>query len=187
VSHITVSETIEKQYETVSKIIFTRNQRIREICDSSCSLGRAPMILSIIFPSFTRNMVGILEIEYLEPMPGFSSTLSLAILSLVLYLAASSSKTGPTALHGPHQGAQQSNSTGSAEPITSRSKELSVTLTGRLKLSIGNRLPHFPHFGFSFNRDTGTLFFPLHFEHASIKLFAFIIVFLTQINLAQIN
>ena len=45
-------------------------------------------------------------------MPGFSSTLILARINSPAYSSASFSKTGPSTLHGPHQGAQKSTSTG---------------------------------------------------------------------------
>jgi hypothetical protein len=83
---------------------------------------------------------------------------------------------GPTERHGPHQGAQKSTRTGSADPSTSLSKVASVTFTGRLKISFGKTAPHFPHFGVSLILDTGTLFFAEHFLHTNIKLSAMIII-----------
>ena len=162
------------QGSKVAAVAVFYHQRILAICDSNCSFGKAPISVSMILPFFTRNIVGTLEMEYLEPIPEFSSTFSLAIFNRPLYFAASSSRIGPTARQGPHQGAQQSTSTWSFEPKTSRSKVLSETLTGRLNISMGNTLLHFPHFGLSSIRDTGTLFFAPHFEHTNIKLLSFI-------------
>jgi hypothetical protein len=70
---------------------------------------------------------------------GFSSTFSLAIVSLPAFSAAISSRIGAIALQGPHHSAQKSTSTGSpAAPIVS-SKVVSVTVA----VAIGSGdLPH---------------------------------------------
>jgi hypothetical protein len=47
---------------------------------------------------------------------------------------------------------------------------------GRLKISFGKTVPHFPHFGVSLIRDTGTLFFAEHFLHTNIKLSAMMVI-----------
>ncbi len=73
----------------------------------------------------------MLRMAYWEAVRGFSSTLSLAILTAPPYLTARSSMTGSMVLQGPHQGAQQSTRTEQASPRTSREKFWSFTSTGK--------------------------------------------------------
>jgi hypothetical protein len=61
---------------------------------------------------------------------GFSSTFSLATLTVRARSAANSSITGAIIRHGPHQGAQQSSKTGRDDCMTSCSKVASVTSAG---------------------------------------------------------
>src|SRR5918997_4201466 len=58
--------------------------------------------------------------------------LSFATVSLSPCSAAISSRTGATILHGPHQVAQKSTTTGFSLPRTSSAKVASVTFTGTL-------------------------------------------------------
>src|SRR4051812_1029091 len=60
-------------------------------------------------------------------MFGFSSTFTLAILTLPCISAAISSSAGPIMRQGPHHSAQKSTTTGSADFSTSWSKLVSVT------------------------------------------------------------
>ena len=75
--------------------------------------------------------VGILRTLNLEAVMGLSSTFNLAILTWPDISAASSSRTGAIARHGPHQGAHISNKTGNKECSTSVAKVESVTVNGR--------------------------------------------------------
>src|SRR6185436_4548753 len=64
---------------------------------------------------------------YLTVVEGFSSTLSLTILTLPWSSLESSSSTGAMARQGPHHSAQKSTSTGSLEDRTSSPKLASET------------------------------------------------------------
>src|SRR5262245_12257873 len=59
-----------------------------------------------------------------------SSVLSLAIVTLPAYSAASSFRIGPITRQGGHHGAQKSTTTGSGEANTSLAKLASVTTIG---------------------------------------------------------
>src|SRR6266545_5728751 len=72
---------------------------------------------------------------------GFSSTLSLAMVSLPLCSSAISSRTGDTILQGPHHSAQKSTSTGVLDFNTSRSNVASVTAAPLLIPSVRSVLP----------------------------------------------
>src|SRR5919109_4552883 len=63
---------------------------------------------------------------------GFSSTLSLAMVTLPWCSSAISSSTGETILQGPHHSAQKSTSTGVLDWSTSRSNVASVTAAALL-------------------------------------------------------
>src|SRR5919108_6010436 len=67
---------------------------------------------------------------------GFSSTLSLAMVSLPLCSSAISSSTGLIILHGPHHSAQKSTSTGVLDLSTSLSNVASVTAAALLIASV---------------------------------------------------
>ncbi len=73
--------------------------------------------------------VGIDRMPYCEAMPGFSSTLTLAIFTRPFISLEISSSAGPIARQGPHHSAQKSTTTGSADCSTSCSKLASVTFT----------------------------------------------------------
>src|SRR6478752_10828102 len=77
-------------------------------------------------PALNRIIVGIESTWNWAAVSGFSSVLSLTILTS-LRSAAISSRTGPTTRHGPHQGAQKSTSTGVSDSRTSAWKLVSVT------------------------------------------------------------
>src|SRR5690606_37511179 len=68
----------------------------------------APIFMSAASPSLNRIMVGIERTPYLTVVEGFSSMLSLTILTLPASSAESSSRTGAIARHGPHHSAQKS-------------------------------------------------------------------------------
>src|SRR5918992_275157 len=68
--------------------------------------------------------------------PGFSSTLSLARVSLPLCSSAISSRTGLTILQGPHHSAQKSTRTGVLDLSTSLSNVASVTAAALLIRSV---------------------------------------------------
>src|SRR3990172_9425675 len=70
-------------------------------------------------------------------MLGFSSTFSLAILTLPSSSVAISSRAGAIIRQGPHHSAQKSTTTGSAEPSTSLSNEASVTFSVAIEEPLG--------------------------------------------------
>ena len=74
--------------------------------------GRPPMSVSTRLPFLISTIVGMELMPNLAAVTGFSSTLTLQILTRPLYSSASSSMIGPTARQGPHQGAQKSTRTG---------------------------------------------------------------------------
>src|SRR4030042_2459382 len=86
------------------------------------------MACCIGFPPLKTVMVGMLMTPYFEATNGDSSTFTLANSIFPLYSLANSSTMGATALHGPHQGAQKSTSTGICEFKTAFSKLLWSTL-----------------------------------------------------------
>jgi hypothetical protein len=70
--------------------------------------GTAPTIWSWTLPSFTNRMVGIDRMPYRAASPGFSSTLTLARVTVPFEVRARSSRIGATARQGPHHSAQKS-------------------------------------------------------------------------------
>lgn len=90
-------------------------------------LGTAPIIASFFSPSTKIIIVGMLRIPYLVATGGLSSVFNLKQLTLPAYCLARSLITGWNMRHGPHQGAQNSTTTGSVELRTSDSHVSSVT------------------------------------------------------------
>jgi hypothetical protein len=70
--------------------------------------------------------------------------------------------------HGPHQGAQQSTTTGTAEFRTSFAKLASVTVIGEAESVTGKGVEHLPQIGLCDCALSSTLFFAPHFGHATI-------------------
>lgn len=91
-------------------------------------LGTAPMMASFFSPLTKIIIVGMLRIPYLDATEGLSSVFNLKHLTLPIYCFASSLITGWNMRHGPHQGAQNSTTTGSVALRTSESHVSSVTL-----------------------------------------------------------
>src|SRR5579864_6166327 len=96
-------------------------------CSSFC-LGAAPTWREAISPFLNSIRVGIDMTPYLEAVCGFSSTLSLTILTLPLSEPAISSSAGPIIRQGPHHSAQKSTTTAPLAFNTSDSKSASETL-----------------------------------------------------------
>src|ERR1700682_6135706 len=97
-------------------------------CSSFC-LGAAPTWRDAISPFLNSIKVGIDMTPYLDAVCGFSSTLSLTILTLPLSEpAAISSSAGAIIRHGPHHSAQKSTTTAPVAFNTSDSKSASETL-----------------------------------------------------------
>src|SRR5258707_5024838 len=96
-------------------------------CSSFC-LGAAPTWREASSPFLKIISVGIDMIPYLVAVAGFSSTLSLTILTLSPIDPAISSSAGAIIRHGPHHSAQKSTTTGSVAFRTSDSKVASDTL-----------------------------------------------------------
>src|SRR5712671_3857185 len=97
-------------------------------CSSFC-LGAAPTWRDAISPFLNSIRVGIDMTPYLDAVSGFSSTLSLTILTLPLSVPASiSSSAGAIIRQGPHHSAQKSTTTAPLAFNTSESKSASETL-----------------------------------------------------------
>src|SRR5450631_2651133 len=94
----------------------------------SFCFGAAPTWREAISPFLNSNSVGIDMIPYLAAVFGFSSTLSLTILTLSPTWPAISSSAGAIMRHGPHHSAQKSTTTGAADFRTSDSKLASDVL-----------------------------------------------------------
>src|SRR5690606_40983296 len=113
------------------------DQTALSIICASWALPTAPIWVACTWPSLNSSSIGIERTWYFRAVARFSSTLTLAILTLPAYWSASSSRAGAIILHGPHQGAQKSTSTGSADCSTVASKSASLawmtcSLTERL-------------------------------------------------------
>src|SRR5579883_1017375 len=94
-------------------------------CSSFC-FGAAPIWLDASCPFLNSIRVGIDMMPYFAAVPGFSSTLSLTILTLPLSELEISSSAGAIMRQGPHHSAQKSTTTGSLALSTSASKVASV-------------------------------------------------------------
>src|SRR5438128_7461397 len=101
-------------------------------CSSFC-FGAAPVWRDASSPFLKIIRVGIDMIPYFCAVAGFSSTLSLTILTLPTIAPAISSSAGAIILHGPHHSAQKSTTTGSAAFSTSVSNVASDTLSTPIK------------------------------------------------------
>ena len=91
-------------------------------------------------PSLNSIKVGIDMIPYLAAVPGFSSTLSLTILTLSPSDLEISSSAGAIMRHGPHHSAQKSTTTGPLALITSLSNVASVTLSTIIRPRCSERI-----------------------------------------------
>src|SRR5580700_12154029 len=80
-------------------------------CSSFC-LGAAPTWREASAPFLNSIRVGIDMMPYFAAVPGFSSTLSLTILTLPLSDLEISSSAGAIMRQGPHHSAQKSTTTG---------------------------------------------------------------------------
>src|SRR2546421_12434815 len=96
-------------------------------CSSFC-FGAAPIWREASWPALKIISVGIDWMPYLAAVCGFSSTLSLTILTLPLSVPAISSSAGAIMRQGPHHSAQKSTTTGPVAFNTSDSKVVSETL-----------------------------------------------------------
>src|SRR6202044_1928632 len=92
-------------------------------------LGAAPTWREAISPFLKIIRVGIDITPYFEAVCGFSSTLSLTILTLPLSEPAISSSAGAIMRQGPHHSAQKSTTTGPLALSTSCSNVASVVLS----------------------------------------------------------
>src|ERR1700754_2121443 len=96
---------------------------------SSAALPFAPTMRFTGAPSLNKIIVGIDTTWKSRAVAGFESTSILATVSWPAFSLAISSRTGATILHGPHQVAQKSTSTGVLLDNTSLEKVSSVTAT----------------------------------------------------------
>src|SRR5690242_14534739 len=96
-------------------------------CWSFC-FGAAPTCREAISPFLNSIKVGIDMMPYFAAVFGFSSTLSLTILTLSPMAPEISSSAGAIMRHGPHHSAQKSTTTGSDDLSTSVSKLASEVL-----------------------------------------------------------
>ena len=104
-------------------------QTLSSIQPLSDAFGAAPVRFEITSPPLNMNSAGMPRTPYWAGRFGFSSTFTLATISLPSYSSASSSSAGPIILHGPHHSAQKSTRTGTVASSTSPWNVLSVTLT----------------------------------------------------------
>src|SRR6202022_4059652 len=104
-------------------------------CSSFC-LGAAPTWREAISPFLNGIRVGIDMTPYLEAVCGFSSTLSLTILTLPLSEPEISSSAGAIIRQGPHHSAQKSTTTAPLAFNTSDSKSASETLPTAMELTL---------------------------------------------------
>src|SRR5580704_18175905 len=103
-------------------------------CSSFC-LGAAPTWREAISPFLNSIRVGIDMTPYLEAVCGFSSTLSLTILTLPLSDPEISSSAGAIMRQGPHHSAQKSTTTAPLAFNTSESKSASETLPTAMRIT----------------------------------------------------
>src|SRR5579885_3453377 len=96
-------------------------------CANFC-FGAAPTWREAISPFLNIIKVGIDMMPYFAAVFGFSSTLSLTILTFSPSCSAISSSAGAIMRHGPHHSAQKSTTTGADDLRTSDSKFASDTL-----------------------------------------------------------
>src|ERR1700679_1435851 len=96
-------------------------------------LGSAPTLVAATWPWEKIISVGTPRTPYFCGMPGFSSILTLATVTLPPISPASSSSAGAIIRHGPHHSAQKSTTTGNFELRTSAWKEESETLMGAME------------------------------------------------------
>src|ERR1700694_6175310 len=85
-------------------------------------------------PPLKRIRHGMPETSYCAAMLGLSSVSSFMTLRRPLYWSAILSTIGAIILHGPHQSAQKSTSTGSADLRTSVSKVVWLTAWAELNV-----------------------------------------------------
>src|ERR1700730_9521902 len=104
-------------------------------CSSFC-LGAAPTWREAISPFLNSIRVGIDMTPYLDAVCGFSSTLSLTILTLPLSDPEISSSAGAIIRQGPHHSAQKSTTTAPLAFNTSDSKSASETLPTAMELTL---------------------------------------------------
>src|SRR6266704_5460409 len=93
----------------------------------SWDFDKDPTFWASTLPFLKSMSVGMPRMPYFLGISWFSSTLTLATLSLPEYSLATSSSTGAIALHGPHHSAQYSTRTGTSDFRTSGSKVASLT------------------------------------------------------------
>src|SRR5262245_4812161 len=101
-------------------------------CSSFC-FGAAPTWREASSPFLNSIRVGIDMMPYFAAVAGFSSTLSLTILTLPFIEPAISSSAGAIWRQGPHHSAQKSTTTGSPDFNTSASNVASETLPTPMK------------------------------------------------------
>src|SRR4029077_5535085 len=106
----------------------TRNHTAAVIHCSSFCFGAAPTWREASWPSLNSIRVGIDIMPNLAAVLGFSSTLSLTILTLPLSDLEISSSAGAIMRQGPHHSAQKSTTTGPEAFSTSDSNVVSDTL-----------------------------------------------------------
>src|SRR5581483_4713529 len=111
----------------VAQKSFGEDQTAAVIHCSSLAFGCAPIWREASSPFLNSISVGIDMMPYLAAVAGFSSTLSLTIVTLPLSVPAISSSAGAICRQGPHHSAQKSTTTGPVAFKTSASKLESET------------------------------------------------------------
>src|SRR5262249_41943502 len=119
-------DDVDRSISMVSRVVAHTAAVIH--CSSFC-FGAAPTCRDAIWPFLKIINVGIDMMPYLAAVCGFSSTLSLRILTLSPREPAISSSAGAIIRHGPHHSAQKSTTTGLVDFNTSDSKVASETFS----------------------------------------------------------
>src|SRR5690606_32931129 len=102
------------------------SQRALSIIWARTGLPTAPIWVAWTWPPLNSSSIGIERTWYFRAVARFWSMSIFTTLARPAYSPASSSRAGAIILHGPHQGAQKSTSTGSSEARTVASKSVSL-------------------------------------------------------------
>lgn len=122
----------------------------------------APGCWAATLPFLKIIRVGIERMAYLPAMSRACSVLSLAMRTFGSRLLVALVNSGAITLHGPHQSAQKSTTTGMSFLVMCLSK---VVLFNSVGAPENSKLPHLPHLADRAGFDEGTLFVAAHLGH----------------------
>jgi hypothetical protein len=143
--HIRAVAGLFAQYQMPACISHWRN----------CGSGNAPDMRCTSLPPLNTNRVGILRIANCWAMPGLASVSNFAKRARGSHCAAAWLNTGPKVWQGPHQGAQQSITTGISFFSRVAEKLVGVSVSG---LRSNKGCLHLPQLGLSSRRSAGKRF-----------------------------